>query len=327
MRLVYLACGDDTAAPSASQLLQLAGATTTVEIHRISEIPTRPELKVLDAVAKQILPDDPTPSLDEIARQPDVEHLGEPARPPQRPAEELRVVVGGSDAALGAVLTRMMRGDYLWASVGYVPADPASPASTNWALPPARGEQLALAVTGAPRPVPVIRNDTGHVVAGAASVTAFDGGAFEGEIIVDDDTLVQQQIRPDHVRFFSQFGARLVPTTTAPGIAAVRLMTPPTEQFDEKEPRGVRAWLGGRIVSSLGPQQAQSWFETPSLKWLVEQAPVSTGGVDPRTLLTGRALQCGGNKMLVTVDGVPGRRPVDRVTFYRHLRDLQIVRP
>lgn len=327
MRLVYLACGDASPDPSQSRLTQLAGPDARIEIHRLSEIPTRPELKVLDQAAAEVLPHDPTPSLDEISRQPDVAHLGEPARPPQQPDEELRVVVEGSDAALGAVLTRMMRGDYLWASVGFLPAVADSPAATNWALPADREEQLKIAVSGDVRPAPVIRNDTGSVVAGSASVTAFDGGPFEGEVVVDNDLLLQQQIRPDNVRFFSQFGARLVPATTAPGIVAVRLMTPAAEQFDEEPPRGFRAWLGNRVVSSIGPQQAQSWYETPALKWMVAKAPVSTGGVDPRTLLTGRALQCGGNKMLVTVDGVAGKRPVDRVTFYRHLRDLQIARP
>lgn len=326
MRVAYLACGPDAYVPHDDELHKLAGATADVEIFRLSTLPTRPELKPLDALAKQVLPEDPTPSLDEIAQQPDVAHLGDPDRPPQHPDEELRVIVSGDDAALSAVLTRMMRGDYLWASVGYLPTG-SSAAAKNWELPDARAGQLALALRGTPQPVPVIRNDIGTVVAGSASVTAFDGGAFEGEIIVDDDTLVQQQTRPDNARFFSQYGARLIPTTTAPGIAAMRLMTPAAAQFDEPPATGFRAWLGARVIKSIGPQQAQSFYETPALQWLVAKAPVTTDGIDPRTLLTGRALQCGGNQMLVTVDGVPGKRPVDRVTFYRHLRDLQIVRP
>ncbi|MGV3283693.1 hypothetical protein ACEE51_11335, partial [Corynebacterium sp. 11254D000AR] len=38
------------------------------------------------------------------------------------------------------------------------------------------------------------------------------------------------------------------------------------------------------------------------------------------------AVQAGGPELRVTVDGVSRPRPVDRVTFYRHLRDLQVVR-
>lgn len=327
MRVVYLACGPDAFTPAEDEVNELLGPNTHFEIVHLSDIPQRPELKLLDGHAQEILPSDPTPSLEEIAQRPDVAHLGEPAPAPQQPTTELRIIVAGGDAALSAVLTRMMRGDYLWASVGYVPNDPASPAATNWQLPTARPGQLALALRGRPNPAPVIRNDTGTVVAGSATVTAFDGGPFEGEIIVDDDTLVHQQARPAEVRFFSQFGARLIPTVAAPGIAAMRLMTPPSPQHDEPAPKGIRARLGARVVRSIGPQQAQSFYETPALKWLVEKAPVTTDGIDPRTLLTGRALQCGGNHMLITVDGVPGRRPVDRVTFYRHLRDLQIIRP
>jgi len=37
-------------------------------------------------------------------------------------------------------------------------------------------------------------------------------------------------------------------------------------------------------------------------------------------------LQAGGVKLKVSVDGVDRPRPVDKVTFYRHLRDLQVVR-
>lgn len=327
MRIAYLACGSAAHLPARADLDALAAPAATVTIHQLDARPHRKELRFLDELAHEVLPHDPTPSLDEIAQRPDVSHLGEPGPPPQSPEEELRVVVAGDDAALSAVLTRMMRGDYLWAPVGYVPTDPTSAAATNWSLPGARPGQLALALRGRPQPVPVIRNDQGVVVAGVATVTHSDGGAFEGEIIVDDTTLVQQQIRPANVRFFSQFGARLVPTIGAPGIAALRIMTPPAGSGSGSSRRGLRARLSDRVVDSIGPQQAQSFYETPALRWLVSAAEAPTGGVDPRTTTYGRALQAGGNRMLVTVDGVEAKRPVDRVTFYRHLRDLQIARP
>lgn len=321
MRLLFLNCGN-TLTPEFRQRID-AHSNPPVEFHELPSVPSRADLRFLDEVATQLLPVDPTPSLEEIAAQPDVEHLGEPKPSPQQPSEPLRVIVAGDDAALGAVLTRMMRGDYLWAQVAYVPTTADSAAAINWGLPTGFSAALELALTGNPLPVPVIRNDTGTVVAGSAAITAADGGAFEGEIIVDDTTLVHQQSRPGNTRFFGQFGARLVPTTTAPGIAAIRLTT----SLSPSQPaRGLRARLGESIVRSIGLPQAQSWLEIPALAWLVSRAPAPSGGADARSLLTGRALQCGGNQMLVTVDGVPGRRPVDRVTFYRHLRDLQIVR-
>ena len=51
------------------------------------------------------------------------------------------------------------------------------------------------------------------------------------------------------------------------------------------------------------------------------------GQLDPASVLTGRAVQAGGPQLRVSVDGESAKRPVTRVTFYRHLRDLQMVRP
>ncbi|GAB3946127.1 hypothetical protein [Corynebacterium tapiri] len=311
MRVIYLACGPH--APASSGLPH-------EEVLQVDAVPTRAQLRPLDAAAREVLPVDPTPSLEEIAQNPEVAHLGEPQRAPQHPDEELRVIVAGSDAALSAVLTRMMRGDYLWATVGYLPLDPASPAATTWGLPTGPALQELLAGDSI-RPVPVIRTDTGLVVAGSATITDAEDDAVQGEIVVDDEVLLNQPVRPRDARFFSQFGARLVPMTTAPGIAAVRLTTP--ARIDA--PRTPSRWAT-RLVNKLGPVHAQSWFETPALRWAVSKAEVRTGGADPRSLLTGRALQCGGSRLLVTVDGVAGR-PTDRATFYRHLRDLQILRP
>ncbi|MEJ5998814.1 hypothetical protein [Corynebacterium sp. H130] len=48
---------------------------------------------------------------------------------------------------------------------------------------------------------------------------------------------------------------------------------------------------------------------------------------DAATLATGRALQVGGPNLRITVDGVSRKRPVDRATFYRHLRDAQLILP
>ena len=55
--------------------------------------------------------------------------------------------------------------------------------------------------------------------------------------------------------------------------------------------------------------------------------PRPTGSVIPESFSTGRAMQAGGPSLQIRVDGISRKRKVERVTFYRHLRDLQIVRP
>ena len=280
-----------------------------VEYHQVSAIPTRQELKIIDEAAAAILPVDPTPSLDEIAKQPDVSHLGAPQFAPQPIHDPLRIVVIGDDAALSAVLTRMMRADYMWAEVGYVPipgseasADAAgasknagsgaqvSTAAQNWSIPADTEAALKLALEGSVHPVPLIRNDTGLAVAGSAVISAWENGPLVGEIIVDDTTLVAGS---------QQFGARLVPMLDAPGIVAAAARTP------------------------FAYPEAKSRWERLKQK-LAGQAAL--GQLDSASALTGRALQAGGPDLRVTVDGVSAKRPVKRSTFYRHLRDLQVVR-
>lgn len=259
MRLVHCACGTDNTIPGAEE-------------HQLPAIPTRRDLKFLDAIAREVLPVDPTPSLQEIAASPSVSHLGEPTFAPQHPDERLRIVVSGTDAALSAILTRMMRADYLWSEVAYIPVDPTSPAAVLWDIP---SSALDLAVNGPVRPIPCIRNDAGLVVAGSATLTHIDGTPYIGEIVVDNEVLLRSNDRG------RQLGARLVPTTHAPGLAAAAIRKAP-----------------------------------------FRKRPL----IDASSTPSGRALQSGGVSILVTVDGVPAKRPVERVTFYRHLRDIQAVR-
>lgn len=282
MKILFLRCGQ---AP-------LPHLPHDVEVLEVSAVPTRRELRPLDDAAKAILPEDPTPSLDEISRQPDVEHLGAPGPAPQPVDNPLRVVVAGGDAALSAVLTRLMRADNMWVEVAYVPDDADSPAAQNWGL---RDDALGTALEGSVRPVPLIRNDKGVTLAGAATITEWDDTDITGEIIVDSHTLVRHQGTGQRSRV-GVFGARLVPMLDAPGIAAVTAVTSATPD----RPRG----LFSRFRRTVAPVQ-------------MEEA----------SLATGRAVQAGGPNLKVTVDGVEPRRPVKRVVFYRHLRDLQAVRP
>ncbi len=286
MKIVALRCGNDLPIPSGIDYLE------------VSAIPTRAELKPLDAAAAATLPVDPTPSLAEIAAQPDVHHLGAPDFAPQPVADPLRVIVVGTDAALAAVLTRMMRGDYLWAHVGFVPVSDST-AARAWGLPSDADSAWSVARSAPVRPLPLIRTDAGLAVAGSATISAWgEGGVeppFTGEIIVDNNTLVRQV--SEKAAGGRHFGARLVPMLDAPGVAAVAATGPQ----HGRGPTGLLARLRGQAA-------------TP-------------GAVDAASLLSGRAVQAGGPGMRVVVDGVSAKRPVDRVTFYRHLRDLQAVRP
>ncbi|CAM3839105.1 hypothetical protein COFR110785_01330 [Corynebacterium frankenforstense] len=290
MRVLILRCG-----PAARALQAPAGA----EVLDLPQVPARGDLRVLDDAARAALPEDPTPSLDEIAARPDVRHLGAPGPAPQARFidDALRVVVVGSDAALSAVLTRAMRADFLWVEFGYVPVDP-SPAATNWALPVGAGA-FPLALHGAVNPAPLIRSDRGLAVAGSALLEDFSHGEYTGEIIVDDATILfRRDEGASHPPRRGLFGARLVPMTDAPGVAAAVLTTPYSPAETGRGPLA-------RLRGALRPH----------------------GEVDEASLRTGRAVQSGGRDILVTVDGVPAKRPVKRATFYRHMRDLQIVRP
>lgn len=261
-----------------------------LSVDYLPELPGRRDLALLPALAAEHLPHDPTPSLADIARQPDVAHLSEPQPAPQfeHLSEPLRIVVAGSDAALSAILTRLMRIDALWAELAFIPRQD-SPTATNWSI---SSDPWEIALSGQVRPLPLIRDDAGIAVAGSASITSWDGAELYGEIIVDSNTLCTG-LEAGNRRKHGVYGARLVPMLTAPGIAAVPYTT------------------------SLEPRTG--------LLGLRDRSP--RGAVDPKQLATGRALQAGGSNLKVTVDDIPRPRPVERVTFYRHLRDLQAVRP
>lgn len=298
------------------------GAVRTLSL---SAVPTRQELKELDEVAAKIFPKDPTPSLADIQAQPEVAYQGAPEFAPQREylTEELRVIVAapaaGLDAALSAVVTRLMRADKLWVEVACVAlpgqgeggeptasAPPtASTAAKNFGIAELPlSQQWQLALFGVVRPVPLIRNDSGMAVVGSATVMqAADPNAavqeleeFTGEVIVDDHVLLRN-LAEGKAQLPGVYGARLVPMLDAPGIAAVRATTPV-----EDTPAGLWSRLRGKKF-------------------------IRGGQVDPETLVTGRALQAGGPHLAVTVDGMKHKRTLERVTFYRHLRDLQMVRP
>ncbi|ACR18456.1 hypothetical protein I6J22_08365 [Corynebacterium kroppenstedtii] len=287
-------------------------------VHTIPTCPGRKDLHFIDELVARYLPHDPTPSLDEIAAQPDVDHLGAPGPDPRTPIDTVRLVVVGTDADLDAVATRLMRIDATWIELAYVPVlakvyassgsrvspgessvEAPSGIATSWGV---ADKPWSIALSGSVRPVPLIRDDSGRVTLGVAEICSTDGSPFVGEIIIDDTTVGA----PDGSDFY---GTRLISTLAAPGIAAVAMTGPSVYSGDRTHPTRSgsphkRNGLLGRFFHR-GPE---------------------AGAVDS-AVLTGRAVQAGGEPFMVYRDGVAHPRPLTRVTFYRHLRDMQVVRP
>lgn len=263
-----------------------------VECLDVSAVPTRKELRFLDDLERFVVGS--TPSLDELMQRPDAPHLGTPQPDPHQVSERVRVIVQGSDAAIAAVVSKLMRIDALWVEVGFIPTG-SSAVALSWGLDAtfSPAQHLTFALASPAVPTPVIRDDHGVVTLGVAEVTgpvdstgkAEKEAEMIGEVIVDSEVLYEQNKAGT-----SDFnnGVRMVPTPDAPGLAAVQ--RPPLP----------RKGLFGRVKK---PRSA----------------------VSP-TVLRGRALQAGGVDLTVTRDGVRHPRPLKSVTFYRHLRDGQFVR-
>lgn len=107
-----------------------------------------------------------------------------------------RMIVVGGLADLGTVLTRLLRADRLDVEVGLV--------SRPW--------QARRARTRAARRVPLIRDETGTVVTGAAYwlPTDEDTRTISGEGVVDDVVLFDGEVT----------GVRVEPTADMPGLRA-----------------------------------------------------------------------------------------------------------
>lgn len=109
-----------------------------------------------------------------------------------------RVVVIGSQADLAAVLTRLLRAERLDIEVAHV--------RRRWRARRAR--------TGAATRVPLIRDEAGTVIVGAAYWLPADGAAaISGEATVDDTLLFDGQVA----------GVRIEPIPTMPGLRASAL--------------------------------------------------------------------------------------------------------
>ena len=125
-----------------------------------------------------------------------------------------RVIVVGSDADVAAVLTRLLKADRLDVEVGQV--------RRPWHARRVR--------TGRARRVPLIRDETGTVIVGAAE---WRGDPLHGEAVVDDTVLFDGEVA----------GVRIEPTQVMPGLRAAVIG------------RGRRRWVTGR-AAQLGTEGA-----------------------------------------------------------------------
>jgi hypothetical protein len=126
--------------------------------------------------------------------------------------EVRRVIVLGSQNDLAAVLTRLLRSEKLDVEVGFAP----------------RQRRARRARTGVAQRVPLIRDETGAVLAGSAEWSGTDGSALHGEAVVDDSVLFDGDVA----------GVRIEPTATMPGLRAAVLTR-----------RGrPRRWVAGRAA-------------------------------------------------------------------------------
>jgi hypothetical protein len=130
-----------------------------------------------------------------------------------------RVIVVGSHTDLAAVLTRLLRSEKLDVEVGFAP----------WR------RNARKARDGVARRVPLIRDETGTVIAGAAEWSGPDGSALHGEAVVDDTMLFDGGVA----------GVRIEPMATMPGLRAAVLTR-------RGRPRG---WVTGR-AAQLGTTAA-----------------------------------------------------------------------
>jgi hypothetical protein len=112
-------------------------------------------------------------------------------------AEASRLVVLGTHADLATVLTRLLRLDRLDVEVAFI--------VRSWTARRAR--------TGVAQRVPLIRDETGAVLAGSAQWSGTDGSALHGEAVVDDSVLFDGDVA----------GVRIEPTATVPGLRAAVL--------------------------------------------------------------------------------------------------------
>jgi hypothetical protein len=135
-----------------------------------------------------------------IVGQDDVEAVSDGAR---------RLIVVGSDTDLAAVLTRLLRADLLGVELGFVSRRRSS-ATRAYRIPAGR-RAARRARRGSAQRVPLIRDETGTAIVGAAQWRPPDEAQLlHGEAVVDDAVLFDGDVAE----------VRIEPTATLPGLRA-----------------------------------------------------------------------------------------------------------
>lgn len=144
-----------------------------------------------------------------------------------------RLIVVGTDAAFAASLTRLMRLERLDIELAYVAEDRSDATAAYHLSTGAKAARAALKGTG--HVVPLIRDDAGIALVGAAALTG-PGGTEElvGEAYVDDNKLFSGTVP----------GICIVPSPKLPGIRA---------SVDRRSRWGGRRWLEGRAIQLGAP--------------------------------------------------------------------------
>jgi hypothetical protein len=99
-----------------------------------------------------------------------------------------RLAVAGDDAALAAVLVRLLRRERLAIEIALLPA-PVSPAAGVWGVPTDPDAALALAGDGVAQAVPLVRDDHGGLVLGRHTA-----GPLHGEVYVDQHRVARGDV-------------------------------------------------------------------------------------------------------------------------------------
>lgn len=119
-----------------------------------------------------------------------------------------RLLICGTDASLAALLTRLMRSENLDVEIAYV-AEDVTPVTRTYGLP--TGSAAAkLGVQGEARELPLIRDETGTVLVGEATVTGPRGEVLVGEAYADDTKVFSGEVDTLTVR----------PSPELPGVRA-----------------------------------------------------------------------------------------------------------
>ena len=149
-----------------------------------------------------------------------------------------RLIVTGNDADLATVLRRLLRTSRLDIEVGYAPAR-RSPATRLHRIPAGR-RGARRARFGAPRRVPLIRDETGSVIVGRARwLPPSDNATLHGEAVADDTQLFDGDVA----------GVLIEPTTDLPG-ARARVLGPLARRWVSA--RAVQLGSNGVIVERDG---------------------------------------------------------------------------